>query len=138
MRLIMLTENSSGQNLGGFRHVPGGPLESTILNFETLLQNFISISIISPNFRTICSVVTERWPEQDLGRKMKRYKRSKNSKPPTHPLRLGDFRKPSTRTKQTYVFTAIEAKGESWGLVKLAYAPSNSLLAVPRRCFHYG
>ena len=47
------------KNLGGFQLAIGGPFESAILNFETLLHYFISISIISPNFRTIRPVVTE-------------------------------------------------------------------------------
>ena len=38
----------------------GQPSDIMILNFETLLHNFTSISTISPNFRTIRPVVTEK------------------------------------------------------------------------------
>ena len=51
----VVIENSSGQNLGWFRPrgfaCPRGPSESSILKFETLLQNFRTISFISTNFR---------------------------------------------------------------------------------------
>ena len=74
MCLIIRNKNIYGLGLGiwtvsrilGFSwseeggHAPGGP-------FETLLHNFISISIISPNFRTIHPVVTEISSGQNLG-----------------------------------------------------------------------
>ena len=44
----------------------------TIIYFETLLQNFISISIISPNFRTIHPGVTENLSGQNMGGKNNR------------------------------------------------------------------
>ena len=57
--LLWLVRNRSGQNFGGFGHVRMPALESGILNCETLLYNFTSISTISQNLRTICPVVTE-------------------------------------------------------------------------------
>ena len=46
----------------------GPGLEPNILNFETLMHNFTSLSTISPNFRTICPVVTENLSRQNLDR----------------------------------------------------------------------
>ena len=70
----MLTENSSGQNLGGFRYASVEPFESVIWNFETLLQNFISTAIISPNVKTIRPLVTENLYGQNLSGKKKKKK----------------------------------------------------------------
>ena len=56
-------------------------------------------------------------------------------------------KKTSLRTKQIYVLTSLKAEGEIWDLLKLALdhptpSPSspisNSLLTVPRWCFHCG
>ena len=51
--------------------------ESAILKFkpfETLLHNFIFISILSPNFRPILPVVNENLHGQNLGNKKKKKK----------------------------------------------------------------
>ena len=48
------------EKMGGFLHAQGGDYKSTILNFETVLHNLISISIIFPNFKAIRQVVTEK------------------------------------------------------------------------------
>ena len=50
-----------------------------ILNFETLLHNFTSISIISPNYRTIRPVVTENSSGQNLSGKRKKKKNNNNN-----------------------------------------------------------
>ena len=52
-----------------------------MLNFETLLKNFTSISTISLNFRTMGLVVTENLSEQNLGRrKKKKWKKMEETK----------------------------------------------------------
>ena len=68
------------KTLGGFWHAPRGPFESAILYFETLLHSFISMSIISPNFKTIHPVVTKNLSEQNFGGK------KKNKRPMGHDL----------------------------------------------------
>ena len=75
-----------------------GPVESAILNFETILYNFISISIISQNFRTIRPVVTENSSEQSLGGQKKKNKKNEKMmmmmmvmKQFFFPLRLGEL-----------------------------------------------
>ena len=50
-----------------FRIPLRGRSGSAVMNFETLLHNFISISITSQNFRTICQVVTENSSGQNFG-----------------------------------------------------------------------
>ena len=55
-------------------------IECGILNFETLLHNFTSISTISPNFRTIRPVNTENSSAHNLGRR-KRSGRKKTRGP---------------------------------------------------------
>ena len=70
----------SGQNFSGFGHARGPALVSNILNFETLLHNFTSISTISLYFRTIRPVVTENSSGQNLGGKKKKQKKRKKKK----------------------------------------------------------
>ena len=88
----VVREIKSRQNFSGFEHANGPALESDILNFETLLHNFTSISTIFQNFRTIRPAVTENSSGQNFGRKKKKRKkrkkknnnkkRSKNNKSP--------------------------------------------------------
>ena len=53
---------------GSFGHAQEPAFESDFLNFGTFLQSFISISIVSPNFRTINPVVTENSSGQNLSK----------------------------------------------------------------------
>lgn len=58
-----------------------GSFESAILDFETLLQNFRTISIASQIFRTILPVVTENSTGQNLdGKKKKQNNNNKKKK----------------------------------------------------------
>ena len=83
----MVTENSSGQNLGRFRHAPRGLFEFTILNFETLLQNFLSMSIISPNSKQSVQWLLRTRPGKIWAERRRRNGAKKN----VSPLRLGDL-----------------------------------------------
>ena len=58
----------------------GPVLESNTLNFETLMHNFTSLSTISPNFRTICPVVTENLSRQNLDRRRRSGRKRKQLK----------------------------------------------------------
>ena len=53
-------------------HARRPALRSNIVNFETLLHNFASISIISRNFGKIDWMVTENSSEQNLDVKKKK------------------------------------------------------------------
>ena len=68
----VVSKQKSRQNLDGFGHARGPALESNILNFETLMHKFTSLSTLSLYFRTIRPVVTENSPSQNLGIKKKK------------------------------------------------------------------
>ena len=70
----VVSQKYSEYIFGGFGLARGLSLESDIFSFETILNNFTSISTISQNFRIIRTVVTENSPGQNLGRKKKKQK----------------------------------------------------------------
>ena len=68
--------------------------------FETLLLNFISISIIYPHFRTIRPVVTENSSGQNLGE----FRHAPPPRPPGNPLSSPVWiLKPSCKTSNPYL-----------------------------------